>query len=135
MTVGAPVTALYAGLCGLLLLLLAGLVVNQRRITRVGLGDGGKEVLARSMRVQANFVEYVPSIIILLGLWELNGAPHRLLHAAGLLLVISRVFHAWGFSHSSGESFGRMIGTAGTWIALTGLSIANLMAFARLAAQ
>ena len=131
-TVGAPVTALYAGLCGLLLLLLAGLVVNQRRITRVGLGDGGKEILARSMRVQANFVEYVPSIVVLLGLWELNGAPHRLLHAAGLLLVISRVFHAWGFSHSSGESFGRMVGTAGTWIALTGLSIANLMVFARL---
>jgi uncharacterized membrane protein YecN with MAPEG domain len=130
--VGAPVTALYAGLCGLLLLLLAGLVVNQRRIAKVGLGDGGNEALARSMRVQANFVEYVPAILLLLGLWEMNGAPNRLLHAAGLLLVISRILHAWGFSHSSGESFGRMIGTAGTWIVLTGLSIANLLVFARL---
>lgn len=126
MTFGAPVTALYAGLCGLLLLVLAGLVVNQRRVLKVGLRDGGHEPLTRAMRVQANFVEYVPLCLALMLLLEINGIPPRWLHMAGVLLVGSRLLHAWGFSQSSGESFGRMFGTLGTWVVLAGLAIGCL---------
>jgi len=125
-TFGAPVTALYAGLCALLLLLLAGLVVNQRRITKVGLGDGGNEALARAMRVQANFVEYVPMSLLLMAVVEVNGIPPKWLHMAGVVLIGSRLLHAWGFSHSSGESFGRMAGTLGTFIVLFALAVLAL---------
>lgn len=126
MTFGAPVTALYAGLCALLLLVLAGLVLKQRRIHKIGLGDGGVEQLARAMRVQANFVEYVPIALVLMLLAELNGMPVRWLHAAGVTLLVSRVLHAWGLSHSSGGSFGRMVGTTGTYAVLLALALLAL---------
>jgi uncharacterized membrane protein YecN with MAPEG domain len=125
-TFGAPVTALYAGLCALLLLFLAGLVVNQRRISKVGLGDGGNEALARAMRVQANFVEYVPLSLVLMVVVEVNGIPAKWLHMAGVMLIGSRLLHAWGFSHSSGKSFGRMVGTLGTFIVLSALAVLAL---------
>lgn len=123
MIVGAPVTALYAGLCALLLLLLGALVVNQRRLLKVGLGDGGHEPLARSMRAQANFVEYVPMSLVLMLLLEINGLQVKWLHMAGVVLIGSRLLHAWGFSHSSGRSFGRSVGTAGTFGVLLTLSL------------
>lgn len=132
MIVGAPVTALYAGLCALLLLLLAALVVNQRRVFKVGLGDGGHEPLARAMRVQANFVEYVPLSLVLMLLLEINGLSAKWLHMAGVVLIGSRLLHAWGFSHSSGRSFGRMAGTVGTFGVLLVLSLIALRLAVRL---
>jgi len=126
MTFGAPITALYAGLCALLLLLLALLVVNQRHISKVGLGDGGNEALARAMRVQANFVEYVPLSLVLMVVAEINGVPPKWLHMAGVVLIGSRLLHAWGLSHSSGKSFGRMAGTLGTFLVLFGLAVLAL---------
>ncbi len=132
MIVGAPVSALYGGLCALLLLLLAGLVVNQRHALKVGLGDGGHEALARAMRVQANFVEYVPLALVLMLLLEINGIPAKWLHMAGVVLIGSRLLHAWGFSHSSGTSFGRMVGTIGTFGVLFVLAVLALKLAVRL---
>ena len=62
------VTPLYAALCGLLLILLSQRVIRQRHRYKVALGDAGEPQIRRAMRVQANFVEYVPMAIILLGI-------------------------------------------------------------------
>ena len=91
-------TALYAGLLAPLFVLLSVRVIAARRRGQVALGDGGDALLARRVRVQANFAEYVPLGLILIGLSESLGAPIVLLHALGLALLAGRLSHAWGMS-------------------------------------
>ena len=55
----APITALYAGLLGLLILVLAFRVVAVRRATEIGLGDGGNALLLSRIRIHGNAAEYV----------------------------------------------------------------------------
>ena len=117
-----PASFFYAGLLGLLLIALSAQVVLARRRHRVGLGSGADEGLEQAIRVQANFAEYVPFAVILLVLAELTGLPAVALHAAGILLVASRVLHAIGLMKSPGRSFGRFYGTAGTWLVIVALS-------------
>jgi hypothetical protein len=114
---------LYTALLGLLLIALSINVVLARRRYRVGFGVGTEEGMQQAVRVQANFAEYVPLAAVLLILAELSGMQIAAVHAAGILLVTSRLLHAWGLSHSPGRTFGRFYGTAGTWLAITGLSL------------
>jgi uncharacterized membrane protein YecN with MAPEG domain len=114
---------LYTALLGLLLIALSVNVVLARRRYRVRLGVGTEEGMQQAVRVQANFAEYVPFAVVLLILAELTDLPETALHAAGILLVSSRVLHAWGLSHSPGRTVGRFYGTAGTWLVITGLSL------------
>jgi uncharacterized membrane protein YecN with MAPEG domain len=65
----------------------------------------------------------VPFAVLLLVLAEITGLPTAAVHGAGILLFASRVLHAWGLSRSSGTTFGRFYGTAGTWITIVGLSL------------
>lgn len=122
----APVTALYASLIGLLLLALSYQVVRGRQRFKVNLGPGDSKELERAIRTQANLVEYAPIALLLMLLLEVNGGAGWALHGFGALLVICRLAHAWGLSHSSGTSPGRYYGTAGTWLILLGLALSNL---------
>jgi uncharacterized membrane protein YecN with MAPEG domain len=121
-TIDTP-SVFYAALCGLLLVALSAQVVLARRRYRVGLGAGTEAGMQQAVRVQANFAEYVPLAVVLLVLSELSDLPTPAVHAAGIVLVTSRLLHAWGLSHSPGRSFGRFYGTAGTWLVITGLSL------------
>ena len=126
--IAGPVSFLYAALLGLLLIALSVTVVLARRRFRVRIGDGNDEGMRQAMRVQANFTEYVPFAVVLLIVAEITGLPNLAVHAAGIVLVASRLIHAWGLSHSPGLTFGRFYGTAGTWIVITGLSLWILFA-------
>ena len=121
--IAGPVSFLYAGLLGLVLIALSVQVVGARRRFRVGLGTGTEEGLQQAVRVQANFTEYVPYAVLLLVLAEITGLPAAAVHGAGVLLIVSRVLHAVGLSGSPGRSFGRFYGTAGTWLLIIGLSV------------
>jgi uncharacterized membrane protein YecN with MAPEG domain len=122
------VTALYAALAGFMVLGLAGLVVKARWRYGTSLGIGTEPGMERAVRVHANFIEYVPLALLLLLVAELNGISASLLHAAGILLLVSRTLHAYGLSQRSGRSFGRFYGTAGTWLTLLLLSASLLYA-------
>ena len=122
----ASITSLYAALMGLLFIALAGLVVRARWRYRTGLGIGTEPGMERAVRVHANFVEYVPLALVMLLLAELGGAPAGLLHACGGVLLVSRVLHAYGLSQTSGRSFGRFWGTAGTWAVIVTLALTLL---------
>jgi uncharacterized membrane protein YecN with MAPEG domain len=63
-----PITALFAGLLAPLYIVLALRVIGSRRSARVALGDGGDPALTRRMRVHANFAEYAPFTLLLMGL-------------------------------------------------------------------
>lgn len=117
------ITALYAGLSGLLLLGLAALVVARRRRARIGIGVRDDGELERRVRVHANATEYVPLALVLLLVAELAGLGSPWLHAAGVTLIGSRLAHAFGLSRSAGSSPGRLVGTLGTWLVMLALSL------------
>lgn len=118
------ITLLFASLHALLMLLLAVRVVGHRRSAKIGLGDGGDKSLAKKVRAHANFIEYVPMALILLGLLELSGLAALWLWICGGTLLAGRVLHAVGLSRSAGVSFGRFWGILLTWAAL--LSMAGI---------
>lgn len=118
-----PISFLYAGLLGLLLVALSVRVVLARRRFKVRLGPGSEDAMQQAVRVHGNFTEYVPIAVLLLVFSEITGLPSTAVHGAGVLLLVSRVVHAWGLSQSPGVTFGRFYGTAGTWITIAGLSL------------
>ena len=121
------VTLVTAALCGLLYVWLSWRVVQVRQSAKVSLGDGGDARLLQRIRAHANFAEYVPICLVLIFVIEnsLEVSPPAL-WAAGLALVGVRASHAYGMGIEGGNSW-RVIGTAGTWIVLAGLSIAALI--------
>lgn len=123
------VTLLYAGLCTLLLLFLAGRVMGARMKYRIGLGDGGNAELNRRVRAHANAVEYVPMALLLLGGMELNGYPDWLIHAFGATLLLSRVLHAWGLHVTEGSSPGRFLGTLLTLLLMIVMALFAIAGF------
>jgi uncharacterized membrane protein YecN with MAPEG domain len=80
------ITPLYAGLLALLYLVLSYRIVVLRR-NKVSLGDGGNPILQRRIRAHGNFSEYVPMILIMLGILD---AAHCTF-TSWLFIVIYRV--------------------------------------------
>lgn len=92
------VTAIYAGLLGLLYVYLSARVIAVRRGSSIALGDGGDKLLLRRIRVHANFAEYVPMAIVLMALAESMKSSGWLVHGLGVALCAGRVVHAYGVS-------------------------------------
>jgi len=116
------VTVVYAGILGLLAVLLANLVLYVRL-------RGKSEPAWRAqatLRVQANFVENVPLALVLMLLLELAGAEQIALHVLGTALVLCRVLHAWGMSRNEGANYPRLIGAQGTFLLLAVMGAALL---------
>ncbi len=115
-------TLITAGFCGLLFLILSLRVVQGRQANKVTLGDGGNDPLLARIRAHANFAEYVPIILILMGLIESRTGTTEMLTATGVLLFLIRIAHAVGMARPGVSPF-RVAGAGGTWVILTGLSI------------
>lgn len=109
------ITPLYAGLLALWFVALSVRVV-QRRGHGVSLGDGGDTLLLRRIRGHANFAEYVPLILLMMGFLEFSHYSGWLLHAFGIVLVVARLLHGYALSFSEQFKFGRFWGTLLTFI-------------------
>ncbi|MGA9341623.1 MAG: MAPEG family protein [Rhodanobacteraceae bacterium] len=127
------ITGIYAALGALLLLVLAIRVTLHRRRLQIGIGDNGDDVLARCIRAHANSVEYLPIALLLLLLLEWNQTLPWLLHLFGIVLILSRIAHAFGLSRSAGASAGRAIGTLGTWTVIVVMALLLLWQAATIA--
>ena len=114
------ITALYAGLLGLLAVLLA----NHVLYVRLRSATQPKWKPDAALRVQANFVENVPLALVLLLALELRGASAGALHAFGAGLVVCRVLHAFGLGSYEGANYPRLIGAQGTFLLLSIMSVA-----------
>lgn len=127
------VTLVTGGLCGLLYFWLSWRVVRVRQSARVSIGHGGDNLLLQRIRAHANFAEYVPFCLILIGAIELSTeVSPPLLWAAGLALVVVRISHAIGMGIDGANPY-RLVGAAGTWLVMVSLSIAALWMAATLA--
>ena len=116
-----PITLTIAGACALISLWL-GLRVSQLRIKhKVMVGDGAEERLVRRMRAHANFAEYAPIFLILLGLVELANGSETWLWIVAILFVLARLTHPFGMDRPAPNPL-RMGGALVTWLVLLGLA-------------
>lgn len=106
------ITALYAGLLGLLLIGVAFPAGQMRGRKNIPVGDGGDMELLVAMRRHANFVEYVPVALILIGVLELNHVRGTVLHTLGSTLVFARICHAYGIRSDTMKVPARFIGAS-----------------------
>ena len=111
------VTPLYAGLLALWLLVLSIRVIRRRQFG-ISLGDGGDPGMLRVIRGHANFAEYVPLALLMLGILELSSFPIYLLHALGFTLLVGRLLHGYALSFAKKSMFGRFWGTVLTFLVL-----------------
>ena len=119
------VTPLYAGLLGLLLIVLAVNISRYRVGLKISVGDGGHPGLKRAIRAHANLTENAPLALILLLSVEVQGFSASVVHALGGTLVVGRVLHAFSLSRYEGASAGRAIGILLTWVMIL---VASLLA-------
>ena len=108
------ITALYAGLLGLMSVVIGFAVGRYRGPDGVSIGDGGRPEILVGMRRHANFVEWTPMAVILIGLLEMNRVDDTTLHAMGAVLVVARAAHAFGMQADGSNQIFRAIGAIGT---------------------
>jgi uncharacterized membrane protein YecN with MAPEG domain len=112
------IAALYAGILAIFALILsvkAGLFRSKTGIS-VLFGEPVNLELAQRVRAHQNFLEYVPMIVILMGIIEINGGSLIFLHVVGVALILSRIFHAAGLRYDNMAHPGRAIGAGGTML-------------------
>jgi len=113
-----PITALYAALLAVVLLVLSFRVMGARGSTKTSLGDGGHPELTHRIRAHANFAEYTPLCLILIALAESLHAQPLALHGLGAALLVGRIAHGYGISQTPQFIPGRFIGMILTLIVL-----------------
>lgn len=124
------VTPLYAGLLGILYILLAALVIRTRMSVRVALGSGGDELLDRRIRAHGNFAEYAPLGLILIGLLEAMAVSIYITHFMGIALVAGRLLHAISLSSLTKRPAARI---AGMLLTLTAIGVGSVVCLLRVA--
>jgi uncharacterized membrane protein YecN with MAPEG domain len=122
-----PVTLTAAGLAALLNIWIANRVGRVRGQEKVSIGDGGNARLIAAMRAHANYVEYTPFVLVLLGFIEVavtdkgTNSPWWLWTVA-ILYLVGRVAHALGMTIDNPLKL-RLIGTVVTLLTLLGLGV------------
>jgi uncharacterized membrane protein YecN with MAPEG domain len=129
MSLSLSVTGLYASLLAILFITLAINIIRLRYQYKTGIGDGGHETLEKAIRVHGNFAEYIPMALLMLGLYEINGADPSVLHVLGASLFIGRILHAVGLSKTKGVSKQRQIGMISLFIVMVILAVENIRLF------
>ena len=121
------ITLIYAGLLGLLFLLLSFWVVKRRAQFRVMIGEGEAPEMLAAIRAHGNFAEYVPLTLLLMALCELAGVGALGLHLGGVLLVVGRILHAIGIQIPRAPNMPRLFGTLFFWLSLGIFSVLALV--------
>lgn len=117
-------TATYAALLALVYLALAGWVMAGRLSGNVLHGDGGDDTFAKRIRAHANFSEYVPLALILIGLLEMRGAGHGLVQGLLIALLAGRILHPFGMLAPPNSPRQFACRGGGTVLTLTALGVA-----------
>ncbi len=123
------ITALYAGLLGLIYVPLSWRIARMRFKYGVGIGDGGNKDLARAIRVHGNFSEYVPLALVLLLVVESIGSSGWVVHVLGVWIIVARLAHAQGLNSKPGTSLGRFTGILLTWLQILAASLVAIAGF------
>jgi uncharacterized membrane protein YecN with MAPEG domain len=101
------VTTAAAAVLGLVFAALSIQVVAGRVSSKVDLGSGDdpKHPLSIAVRCQANFAEYVPLSLLLIGLIELRDGPTLFVKILAAALVLARLIHPFGMRMKAPNPF------------------------------
>jgi uncharacterized membrane protein YecN with MAPEG domain len=125
------VLILTTGVLGVIFFLLTVWVVNYRNKTKLMLGDGtgttlpDAQGLQIAVRAHANFAEFVPLVLLLLGAMAYEGANTTFFAVLCGALVIGRILHPIGIRNLKPNA-PRAVGAMLTWIVLIVASLATL---------
>ena len=122
------ITPIYAALLSLIFVVLSIKTIIIRRKSKVAVGDGNNPQLQRAMRVHANFAEYTPIAIILVGFVESLKYNEIIVHILFSVFVLGRIIHAYGLSKIDEDFRFRVSGMVLTFNVITiasGLIIFN----------
>ena len=117
-----PITLTIAGAAALLHVWLSLRVSRLRRPLKIGVGDGGNEMMLRRIRAHGNFAENVPIMLILLGFLELATGGNFWLWGAAIAFILARIAHAFGMDRPGANPM-RVVGISVSWAVLLGLGI------------
>ena len=73
-------------------------VIRYRGAAQISLGDGGDPHMLRLQRAHANFAEYTPLILLMMGFLEVSHISIYVLHALGVALLLARLLHGVALS-------------------------------------
>ena len=116
------ITLTMAGAAAILHVWLSLRVSRLRRPLKIGVGDGGNEVLLRRIRAHGNFAETVPLFLILLGLLEFATGGSLWLWGAAIAFILARLLHVFGMDRP-GANWMRVSGVSISWAMLLGLGL------------
>jgi len=117
-----PITLTIAGAAALINFWLAFRVGQKRMSEKVALGDGGNPAVLARMRAHANFVEFTPFVLILIGLIELAVGTSLWLWGVSGVYLIGRIAHAFGMDRPAPNVL-RVAGTVVTMSVMVGLGL------------
>ena len=126
------ITGLYLAFLALLYAVLGLQVSRLRRGNRVLFGDGDNRELRSAIRAHANFIEYVPLIVLMIALLEMSGTPAARIHWLMGLLLIARLLHPLGMyvgPRTLQFQICRVGGITLTWLVLVAAAIMSVLRF------
>jgi uncharacterized membrane protein YecN with MAPEG domain len=126
------ITGFYLALLALLYVVLGLQVSRLRRGNRVVFGDGDNIKLRSAIRAHGNFAEYVPIIVLLVGLLEMSGTPATRIHLLMGGLLVARLLHPLGMyvgPRSTQFQVYRVGGILLTWLVLVAAAVMALLRF------
>jgi uncharacterized protein len=92
------ITSLYAGFLGLILFLISMETIKARRAHKISIGVGPNNEIATVVSAHANFVAYVPLLLLLLFFAENSSLISNLIiHALGFAIFLGRLLHYFAF--------------------------------------
>jgi len=126
------ITSLYAALLGLILIFLSVKIIQNRRSSKISLGDKGDIFLQNKIRAHGNFTEYTPIFLIMLILVEFAGLNKYFIHLFGIIFIIGRASHAYGITLAETKSKNFLFRQAGmfcTFLCLGSLALILFIQF------
>ena len=118
-----PLTAIYAGILGLIGCALASGSGLLRVKTGISLGPGDDKQQLLAFRRHGNFAEGVPLTVVMIAILELNGVSPTAIHVLGGALVLGRIAHPLGLNPDNIQGIGRAIGAGLTFLVTVVASI------------
>ena len=130
-----PVTLIFAGALTLINVWLGFRVGQVRGREKVSVGDGGNDAVIRRTRAHANFVEYAPFALALVGVIEFSVGTSIWLWIAAVAFLFGRIAHPFGMDGAGGLRRGGTVATLGLLVALAIWAIAIPLVEHRAAAR
>ena len=114
---------------GLNMLLTLVLAVNVTRNRFKAMGDSGDpDTLQKAVRAHGNNIEYVPFILLGLGLLAMTGESAQTLNILGGTLFAARVLHAYGIQQAKVPNPIGVVGNVTTWLVMLCVAAKLIMA-------